>query len=207
MNYVKNIFHTENILLFEYNEWSNRVEVVAWKDKYGFDPKFFDPLFANSFLRQRAFKMIESSGSIYKSVVSSRPDVILTIRPPDYFFDGSEKIWHQRNNLIDIIYSTFFSSNQSVMEKVCNFYTSDLINDSINSPHNRYNNRLEHCGVMYSYIKLLNLIEDTYNGTLFAEPFRTTDTLNIENIKNNINESVQNLGMDFHKNWFPLFEN
>ena len=206
INYVKDIFNTNNIALFDYNEWLQREEVTIYKNKYGYDPKYFNPLFANSFLREEVFKLVEISGKKYKSVISSRPDVILTTKPPNYFFEGTDTIWHQRYNFIDIIYSTFFSSSQSTMEKICKFYSSELIDSSINFPHNRYNNILEHCGVLYSYIKLLKLEEKSYIGTLFAEPFRTTETLNIENIKESIRLN-KNIGMDFDKNWFPIFEN
>jgi len=207
IDYVKSILNTNNITLFDYDEWLQRDEVISWKNKYDFDTKYFNPLFANSFLREESYKLLELSNKQYNSVISSRPDIILTRKPPEYLFEGTNTIWHQRYHFKDIIYSTFFSSNQTTMEKICKFYSSNLIDESIKSPHNRYNNILEHCGVMYSYIKLLNLDDKSYIGTLFAEPFRTTETLNIENIRESIRLNQNNLGMDFDKNWFPLFEN
>lgn len=174
-DYVKSIFNTSYVNLFDYNEWLNTLEVKNLINKYTYD-KYFIATFAGGFLRYQVCRIFEKVDQIYDSVILSRPDSIFMEEPPDYFFDGSDKIWHQRNNLSYIIYSLFITSNKENIIKICDWYNSDLRELSILDVRGPYN-RLEHCRILYSYIKLIGIEDDTYEGILFAEPFRSEKDL------------------------------
>jgi hypothetical protein len=175
IDYVKEIFNTNSVELFDYNEWLNSPKIKKLLEKYTYD-KYFIATFAGGFLKEKVCRLFENIDKVYDSVILSRPDSIFMEEPPEYFFDGSEKIWHQRNNLFDIIYSVFITSNKDNIIKICNWYTSELRELSILDIRGPYN-KLEHCRILYSYIKMLNIEDDTYNGILFAEPFRSNNDL------------------------------
>ena len=171
--------------MFNYTNWKLEENVISLISKYGYEQRYFDPLFAGGFLRKKVAQLYNKVKSRkYDVLVLSRPDNIFLCEPPDYFFDSSDVIWHQRNNFLHVIYSTFIASNESNILNLCNWYNSEIMHQSISNPdnHNRYNNMLDHCGVLYSYIKMQNLIEDTYRGDgqkegwrIFAEPYRALE--------------------------------
>lgn len=179
-SYVKKIFKTSHVKLYDYNSWKSSEYVSQLIDTYGYSEKYFDPLFAGAFLKKESMNLI--SGGSYDRVILSRPDCIFIKEPPKYFFENDDIIWHQPWNLTQIIYSTFISSNLKNIKSLCSWYGSENMHKNIHSGHNRYNNILEHCGVMYSHSIELGLVLGAYDGSLFAEPYRSID--DIANYKN-----------------------
>lgn len=173
--YVKEIFKTDNVKLYDYETWKDTEYVSNLIDVYGYSEKYFDPLFAGAFLKKESMKMLKNDS--YDRVVLSRPDCIFIKEPPSYFFECDDIVWHQPWNLIQIIYSTFIVSNFKNIYNLCSWYESENMHKNINSGHNRYNNVLEHCGVMFSHSLELGITLGSYNGSLFAEPYRSDDDI------------------------------
>lgn len=198
-DYVKKIFKTDKVRLFDYNKW---VESTEQRTFYHFRNEMiqYNATFGLSFLRQECIKLLTKD---YDVLVVSRPDAIFTKEPPSYFFDMGNKIWHQNYNFNKIIYSTFFTSTQKNISDICNWYDNDFaINETLSKIE-----KFEHCHILYKYAhEVLGIEIDTYVGSLFCEPFRTEEYVNFEKISDAI-ENKRDLGMDFDKKWFPFYEN
>lgn len=178
-DYVKHIFKTSNVKLYNYDDW---VSGIKNSDIYHFkniNNKQFNSTFGLSFLRYESIKMLLESKKDYDVIIITRPDGVFIDTPPDYFLDGSDKVWHQRYNFGDVIYSTFICSNKNNIIDICNWYgDKEFIKRTLSKI-----NRFEHCHILYKICEELGIKDDTYRGSLFCEPYRYDgDHINIKKI-------------------------
>lgn len=202
IDYVKEIFKTNNVKLYNYDEWDRENEEFSiYKNK---NIVQYNATFALSFLRK---KSIENLIDNYDVITISRPDSIFTKEPPNYFFNGDNIIWHQ-GTIDECIYSTFISSSSKNIIKLCNWYGDyDNMKYTLSTMK-----KFEHGHILYKYIEKLGIKTSTYKGmynnSLFCEPFRTEEYLESKYL-NMIKEhliSGKNIGMDFDKKWYPFYE-
>lgn len=177
-DYVKNIVKSDYVKIYDYKDWFESTKKRSFFNLKDKNISQYNATFGLSFLKQEIIKLIYDKKNTYDVLVVSRPDAVFLEEPPTYFFNSENKIWHQKWNFSEIIYSTFYSSTPENIIKLCNWYDDD---EMINLVLNKIN-RFEHCHVIYKQCELLNIENDTYHGTLFCEPYRYDEDLN--NFKN-----------------------
>jgi hypothetical protein len=204
IDYIKKIFKTDNVFLYDYNEWlGSTIEKNFYKYR-NINTVQYNATFGLSFLRQECIKKINKC---YDVLVVTRPDSIFTLEPPSYFFNCEDKIWHQ-GTIPNSIYSTFFTSTSKNIIDICNWYDNDEVVNYTLSKMDKF----EHCHIIFKYVEKMGIsigeYKGLYNNSLFCEPFRTEEYVKNEYL-NLIKEHLlngTNIGMDFDKKWFPFYE-
>jgi len=159
---VKNVFQTDNIWLYDYDDFLSGLpqEYCNFKSSY-----YFGCSVPNSFLRNEVCKkMIESGKDIPFNPLTytlTRPDLIWLRHPPPCFTETTDFLWHNDSPQAyhpNRIYDIFMCSNRENILKMGNMYTdiSGFLT-AVNSTFNTSLDPLDSCRLNYNYAVLNNI--------------------------------------------------
>jgi len=181
-NRVKAIFRTNNIKLFNYEEWKNNTDLKFWMRSYMGD-QFFNSVFAAFFLRKQVYNFaMETLGedkSAFDGVFLTRPDSFFIRALPDHPFLETQYVWQQNapeNYFPNRVYDNFLFSGVENIEKICALYDNPIFQTAIETDFGTNLHYLDPCKVIYSYFSLIQLEHKSYDY-LHVEPYRREEDL------------------------------
>jgi len=180
LNQVKNIFQTNNIKFFNYNDWVKKDIINSWMHQY-INDKFFNSIFASFYLKKQLFQFANKNEqrNTFDGVFLTRPDMFFLREPPDYPFLETNVVWQQNPPEIyfhNRIYDNFLFSNIENIEKICNLYGSDYLKMSIEKNYGTNLHFLDPCKILFSYFKIINLQDKSYDF-LYCDPYREENAM------------------------------
>jgi len=175
---IKTIFRTDNVKLFDFDEWLNGPEIKDWMKPY-YGNQYFNCMFPCNYLRMQAGKMLkehlESSNEVYDGAFLTRPDLYFMKEPfKDKYFDDTQFLYHQNsshNFHPSRVYDIFlFSSVQNIL-KISEWYESEHSIPSVENDVNNCLHPLDSCRVIWIYSLLSQLQIKSFDEP-YAEVYR-----------------------------------
>jgi hypothetical protein len=178
INHVKNVFKTDNVKLFDFNEWLNSNQIKDWMKVYR-ENQYFNCTFPCNFLRKQAGDMLkahlEKNDEKYDGAFLTRPDLYLMRKPfQNQYFSDTEFVFHQNsshNFHPNRVYDIFLFSSVKNILKICEWYDSEYSVPSVINNVNNCLHPLDSCRVIWIYSNLIQLQIKSFENP-FAEVFR-----------------------------------
>ncbi len=181
---ISSIFKTNNIKLFNYEDWKNDGEIPEWMSQFQ-NSRYWGSTFSAGYLRAEVGKLFQeylsTNGEIFDGVIMTRPDLYFIKQPPQHLFHDLHNIYHQNSHHTfypDRIYDIFLLSSQENILKVCQWYESNISHDSIMNNIQHWLPREDTCRVMWVYFSMLGISHKSFE-LLYAEVYRNELDVNL----------------------------
>lgn len=177
INAVKEVLHTDNIWLYDYNDFLSTLP----KEYCNFKSSgYFGCSISHSFLRNEVCNKMTGCNMDIKFNPSSytliRPDLIWLTEPPPCFLEPNDFLWHNDNPQAysqNRIYDIFMCSNKQNILKMGSMYEDILgLLEAVDSQFNNYLDPLDSCRLNYNYSVLSKIVirgQDRLHVDVFRE--------------------------------------